>query len=50
MKLAFEEMKDKTILNVPIRVDLSNDNVVAFKNENQSGNPQENKRIKLTND
>jgi len=50
LNLAFEEIKNKTILNIPIRVDLSNDNVVAFKNEYQSDNPQENKRLKLTYD
>ena len=50
LNLAFEELKNKTILNIPIRVDLSNDNVVAFKNENLSDNPQANKRLKLTYD
>ena len=40
-------IKNKCILNVPIRVDLSKDNVVAFNEKNHSSNQPESKRLKL---
>ena len=50
MHLVFEEIKNKSILNVPIRIDLSADNVIAFKQNSQNeSNQQENKRLKLEN-
>jgi hypothetical protein len=50
LHLVFEEIKNKYILNVPIRVDLSKDNVVAFKENNQNTNQPEFKRLKLDSD